>query len=419
MGNVTILVGAQWGDEGKGKWVDILAKNADIVARYQGGNNAGHTLYIDGKKVVLHQIPSGIFQGKQCAINAGVVCNPTQLIEEINKISTVATVSPKDLWLSARCHVISPWHIHLDAKREKDSGGLIGTTKKGIGPTYEAKAARTGLRLGEYVDTKLRNKWIADMKESDSQFAEFYEANKDEWTTFHESAEHLAPYVCQAEEMLRKAIYEGKEVIIEGAQGALLDINHGTYPFVTSSSTISGGALASIGFSPKRIKAIYGIAKAYLTRVGSGPFPTELHDENGVALAEKGHEFGATTGRPRRCGWLDLVALRYATEVNGFSEIILNKMDILSGFDEIKIATAYHHPKLGHIELFPWNNDIIAECTPVYETLKGWSEDISEMKSMSELPQAAKDYIRRIEEVVGCPVTMVGNGVNRTDAIFA
>ncbi len=419
MSNVTILVGAQWGDEGKGKWIDILGKDTKVVARYQGGNNAGHTLYVNGEKIVLHQIPSGIFQPHQtCALGAGVVVNPAQLVEEIKKVSKIATVAPDRLWLSARAHVISPWHIYLDGKKERESHNPIGTTKRGIGPTYAEKASRSGLRLGDYIQTSRRLQWIQDMTQNSVEFADVLKADTASWEAFHNAAEMLAPFVCDAESQIRQAINRGDQLLLEGAQGALLDINHGTYPYVTSSSTSAGGAFSSIGFSPRLVKQILGVGKAYTTRVGEGPFPTELKDAAGQHMASKGQEFGATTGRPRRCGWFDAVAMRYCKEVNGFDGIILNKMDILTGLPEIKIAVAYQHPKLGKLTEFPWDHEILSQCQPIYESYPGWQEDIPRSGKISDLPEAAQNYVRAVEKAVGCPVTMVGTGVNRTDALY-
>lgn len=416
--NVTIIIGAQWGDEGKGKWVDILSESADVIARFQGGNNAGHTLYVEGEKIVLHQIPSGIFQDqKTCVLAAGVVVNPSELVSEVEKLSHLVDVHPDLLKLSARANVITPWHVHLDGLNEKSRENPIGTTKRGIGPTYAAKAARVGLRLGQYIDPHKRHNWITMMQQQHQEFAEFYRSNRELWQEFEDAANHLAPYVCDAESYLRRRIKADDQILLEGAQGALLDLDHGTYPFVTSSSTAAGGACASIGFSPKHVKTIFGVAKAYITRVGAGPCPTELDDENGKKLAELGHEFGATTGRPRRCGWLDLVALRYAVEVNGLDGLILNKMDILSQFETIKLALAYQHPRLGRIDTFPWDAEILAECKPVYESFSGWNTEIAE-SSFEKLPAQAKAYISAIEESVNCPVTMIGTGVNRSDALF-
>lgn len=418
MGNVTILVGAQWGDEGKGKWIDILAQDMDIVARFQGGNNAGHTLYIDGERIVLHQIPSGLFQDKICALTAGVVVNPAQLVQEIKNVAHHTQLTPERLWLSPRAHVITPWHIFLDSKHESESDQPIGTTKRGIGPTYAEKANRTGLRLGDYVDPTRRQLWVNLMAKRHPEFAGSVQADQDSWEAFHESAQQLAPYVVNTEALIRSRVKSGSRLLLEGAQGALLDINHGTYPYVTSSGTAAGGAFASLGLSPRYVNRIYGVAKAYLTRVGEGPFPTELFDEDGKAMAEKGHEFGATTGRPRRCGWLDGVALRYCVETNGFDGVILNKMDILSDFPVLKIATAYQHPELGRIEDFPWSHEVLAQCQPIYQELPGWTGEIPTAGTMDSLPLEALQYIEEVENMIGVPISHVGTGVNRADALF-
>ncbi len=419
MSVVTILVGAQWGDEGKGKWIDILADRADYVVRFQGGNNAGHTLYVDGEKVVLHQIPSGIFQPNMCsALAAGVVVNPVQLVDELQKIRSLVTLTPGQLLLSPRAHVISPWHIQLDSTQEAQASKPIGTTKRGIGPTYAHKATRLGLRLGHYVDDQLRREWMTTMAQDDPAFADCLRQQAAAWEAFHAAAATIAPYVADVETHLRQAMTAGKRMLMEGAQGALLDLNHGTYPFVTSSSTCAGGACSSVGFSPKYVGKIYGVAKAYLTRVGAGAFPTELNDAAGQHLAKVGHEFGATTGRPRRCGWLDAVALRYSMGVNGFESLILNKLDVLTGLKEIKIAVAYQHPKLGRITDFPWDEATLAACTPVYESFSGWDTDIPKHGNIDNLPAAARDYVAAVARIVGCKIEMVGTGVNRGDALY-
>lgn len=419
MGNVSIVVGAQWGDEGKGKWIDILARDTEIVARFQGGNNAGHTLYVDGQKVVLKQIPSGIFHpGKISTLCSGVVVNPSQLVAEIDMVAAFVKLVPERLWLSARAHVISPWHIHLDTKAESEAANPIGTTKRGIGPTYAEKANRTGIRLGDYVNKEHRQAWYKTLSTSNPKFAEHRSAHADQWQEFEDAAEKLAPFVVDAEHMVREQIKAGKRVLLEGAQGALLDINHGTYPFVTSSETAAGGAFASLGFAPRSIDKIYGVAKAYVTRVGSGAFPTELKDSVGEHMAKVGKEFGAVTGRPRRCGWLDAVALRYSGAISGYDGLILNKMDILTGLDEIKVCVAYEHPVHGRIENFPWDHAILAECKPVYKSFKGWTEELPHGGKISDLNKNALDYVNGVEEILGFPVSMVGTGVNRQDALF-
>lgn len=419
MGNVTVLVGAQWGDEGKGKWIDILAHDAQYVARYQGGNNAGHTLYVDGQKVVLHQIPSGIFQDNKISIlSSGVVVNPAELVNEIEKVRPLVSLSPDRLMVSARAHVITPWHIFLDSKREAEAEQPIGTTKRGIGPTYADKANRTGLRIGDYVNPSKREQWLTQMKQTYTDFSRCLEEQAEAWRAFEAAAKTISEFVCDAELELRSGIKRGDKVLLEGAQGALLDINHGTYPFVTSSETAAGGAFASVGFSARYVDNIYGVAKAYTTRVGEGPFPTELDDAAGRHLMEKGKEFGATTGRQRRCGWLDAVALRYSIDVNGIDGIILNKIDILSGLDEVKIAVAYEHPSLGRIDNFPWSFEIVKDCKPIYKTIPGWHEEIPAVKHIHELPDPVRHYIAEVERATNCPVVMVGTGVNRSDAVF-
>jgi adenylosuccinate synthase len=415
---VSIVVGAQWGDEGKGKWVDVLAKNADIVVRYQGGNNAGHTIWIHDTKYVLHQIPSGVFQdGLISAMAAGVVIHPVGLVDEIKKMRDYVQITPENLWISARAHVITPWHIHLDGSREAKSVTPIGTTKRGIGPTYSEKASRTGLRMGHYVNDVARRDWVHDMIESDPEFKRHYESERAVWDAFHAAAVSVKANVCDVETKLRSAISAGQRLLLEGAQGTLLDLDHGTYPFVTSSSTAAAGACSSIGLSPKVVSRVYGIAKAYVTRVGSGPFPTELHDEIGAEIAKKGHEFGATTGRPRRCGWFDAVAFRYSAAVNGFDGVIVNKMDILTGFKELKICVAYRHPELGEIQDFPWDVDVLAKCEPVYITLPGWNQDIPKSGRISDLPDNARQYLAALEHHTNTKILWVGTGPGRDEML--
>lgn len=416
---VTVVVGAQWGDEGKGKWVDVLAEKSQIVVRYQGGNNAGHTIWIGGVKYVLHQIPSGVFQpGLISAMAAGVVIQPVGLVSEIDKLPAGISVTPQNLWISARAHVITPWHVYLDGARESSAAQPIGTTKRGIGPTYSEKASRTGIRLGHYVKESSRRAWFDTMARSVDGFAEHFKTHKDQWDLFEAAASRLAPFVVDVETRLRKALREGKNLLLEGAQGTLLDLDHGTYPFVTSSSTAAAGACASLGISPKAITDIYGIAKAYVTRVGAGPFPTELLDDMGALIAKKGNEFGATTGRPRRCGWFDAVAFRYSAGLNGFDGVILNKMDILTGIEELKICTKYRHPVLGDIEDFPWDADLLADCKPVYVSVPGWIEEIPKSGMFKDLPKNAQNYVREIERHTDIPVLWIGTGPGREEMIF-
>jgi adenylosuccinate synthase len=414
--SVSIVVGAQWGDEGKGKWIDYLAEKADIVVRYQGGNNAGHTIYVGGQKFVLHQLPSGVFQkGLISAMAAGVVVHPHGLAAELQKIAAHATISPENLWVSARAHVITPWHVYLDGQRETQSAKPIGTTKRGIGPTYSDKASRTGLRMGQYVDDEMRLAWVNKMKDLHPEFTNL--CDSPEWADFHKASTVLKPFVCDVETKLRNSAKAGKRLLLEGAQGTLLDLDHGTYPFVTSSSTAAAGACASLGMPAQFVSQVIGIGKAYTTRVGSGPFPTELHDKAGQTIAEKGQEFGATTGRPRRCGWFDAVAMRYAAAVNGFDGLILNKIDILTGLEELKICVKYKHPRLGELTDFPWDADILSDCEPIYETLPGWTKEIPKSGTLDDLPEQARAYVQALERYSGAPVIMIGTGPGRDDFI--
>ncbi len=418
MGQVSILVGAQWGDEGKGKWCDVLAEEHDVVARFQGGNNAGHTIFIKDQKIVLHQIPSGIFSSHTVSIlSAGVVVNPAELAKEITKIATYRKIYPKDLLISQRAHIISPWHQWVDALVETSSKKPIGTTKRGIGPSYSDKTNRRGLRVGAYISQEERFLWLETMRKLEPSFEESLNVQKQEWEAFHAAADFLAPFVNDADDTLRTLIYQDKKVLLEGAQGALLDINFGTYPFVTSSNTTSGGAIANVGFDPRQVKSILGIAKAYVTRVGAGPFPTELKDALGQELREKGQEYGATTQRPRRCGWLDIVALRYSVQVNGIDGLFLNKLDILTGLKELKIATAYKHPTRGILKVFPSEIHVLEECEPIYETFPGWQQEFPKGGTFSDLPMEAQNYVRAVERLAECRIIKIGTGPKKADFI--
>ena len=418
MSEVDILIGAQWGDEGKGKWVDILSEHKDIVARFQGGNNAGHTLYIDGKKVVLHQLPSGIFRdGKISALLSGVVINPTQLASEIAFVSKDIKINHENLWISDKSHVVTPFNIYDDEVSENLSQSPIGTTKRGIGPTYRDKVNRSGLRMHSYIDDHLRHEWVQSQIQSCEEFEKHYKEHQDIWNEFHAAAAAIKPFVMNAESRIRQALKANKSLLLEGAQGTLLDVSHGTYPYVTSSTTVSSGALTSLGISPKKITNILGVAKAYTTRVGEGPFPTELHNDHGRLLAEKGHEFGATTNRPRRCGWFDAVAMKYACEINGLDYILLNKIDILDGFETLKIATSYKHPTLGQIDEFPSDHKILKECEPVYETLEGWEGQIPDEADYDSLPKELKAYCNRIEQLCETKINLIGTGPYRDNYI--
>ena len=413
---IDVLLGLQWGDEGNGKIVDFLAAQYDIIARFQGGPNAGHTLYVNGQKVVLHTIPSGVFQ-KHCLnlIGNGVVIDPVTLKKEIETITALEPDMLSRLFISQKAHLILPTHRALDAASEAAKGSeKIGSTLKGIGPAYMDKTGRNGLRVGDIVGndfeakySKLKNKHLEMLKQYDQQIDwQQWEQPFMEAVAFMRSLQ-----VVNAEYWLDAHIKDGKKVLAEGAQGSMLDIDFGTYPFVTSSNTISAGVCNGLGVAPSRIGEVYGITKAYCTRVGGGPFPTELEDETGEALRKAGNEFGATTGRPRRCGWTDLVALRYACMLSGVTKLIMTKADVLDGFDPIKAAVAYNIDGK-EIREFPY--DVCsAGIEPVYESFPGWDKPISTCKTYDDLPQVFKDYCRFTEQYLGTKVAYVSNGTGR------
>lgn len=422
--NLAIL-GTQWGDEGKGKIVDLLTERADAVIRFQGGHNAGHTLVIDGQKTVLHLIPSGILrEDVQCLIGNGVVLAPEALLQEMTTLEERDVPVRDRLRLSAACPLILPCHVALDNARESARGDAkIGTTGRGIGPAYEDKVARRGLRLG---DLQHPNRFADRLREVLdyhnfvlSQYFKSAALDYDEQLERALSfADVLGPMTTDVTSLLHDLHEQGKSLLFEGAQGSLLDIDHGTYPFVTSSNTTAGGISTGSGFGPNYIDYILGIAKAYTTRVGSGPFPTELFDLTGQHLASKGHEFGATTGRPRRCGWLDAVALKKMVILNSLTGICLTKLDVLDGLEEIKICTAYETEDGEALRVMPTDSADIAKINPVYETMSGWSDSTVGAKSMDDLPQAARDYIDRIEALMGVPVDIVSTGPDRKETII-
>ena len=419
---VDLLLGLQWGDEGKGKIVDVLTKEYDIIARFQGGPNAGHTLEFDGIKHVLHTIPSGIFHKN--AINVvgnGVVIDPVIFKKELDNLEKFNIDIETKLFISRKAHLILPTHRLLDAASEASKGkAKIGSTLKGIGPTYMDKTGRNGMRVGdlEFDDWKTKYRALADKHEA---MIDFYNVdiqyNLDELEAeFCEGVERLKKLTfIDSEEYIFKAQTEGKKILAEGAQGSLLDIDFGTYPFVTSSNTTAAGACTGLGVAPNNIKNVLGIFKAYTTRVGSGPFPTELFDEDGATMAKVGNEFGATTGRPRRCGWLDLVALKYAVQINGVTELMMMKADVLSGFDTIKVCTAYQY-KGEKIQHLPYS---IEEeyVTPVYTEMKGWSEDLTKLSKAEDLPATLNDYIAFLEEQLNVPIKIVSVGPDRLQTI--
>lgn len=419
---VDLLLGLQWGDEGKGKIVDVLTKNYDIIARFQGGPNAGHTLEFDGIKHVLRTIPSGIFHPKSMnIIGNGVVIDPVVFVKELEGLDKFNIDYKKTLLVSRKAHIIIPTHRLLDAASETSKGkAKIGSTLKGIGPTYMDKTGRNGIRIGdlELENWKEKYRALANKHESMVNFYDVaiqYDLNELEKEFFAAVEKLRELQFIDSEEYLNNAVKEGKTILAEGAQGSLLDIDFGTYPFVTSSNTTAAGACTGLGIAPNKVKKVYGIFKAYTTRVGSGPFPTELFDEDGAKMAKIGNEFGAVTGRPRRCGWLDLVALRYAVEINGVTELMMMKADVLSGFDTLKVCTAYNY-KGTRITHFPYN--IEPELvTPIYTEMKGWAKDLTKLSKSEELPDTLMDYITFLEKELEVPIKIVSVGPDRTQTI--
>lgn len=418
-----VIVGSQWGDEGKGKITDYLAEKADVVVRYQGGNNAGHTVEKDGIQYKLHLIPSGIlYPDKICIIGNGVVLDPASLIEEINTLKSQG-VSVENLKISDRAHIVLPYHVRLDELEELSKGeNDIGTTKRGIGPCYMDKSERIGIRACDLVDEEVfREKLMINVKKKNEIFTKIYglpEMSFEEiYEEYLEYAKILKPYIVDTTSLLYDLIKEEKKVLFEGAQGTLLDIDLGTYPYVTASHPISGGVTVGAGIGPTMINDVVGVVKAYTTRVGKGPFPTELFDEEGDFLREKGHEYGTTTGRPRRCGWLDIVIVNYAVRVSGIRTFALTKLDTLTGLKKIKICTGYrYNGKI--INNFPASLKDLAMCEPVYEELDGWTEDITNVKKFEDLPQNAKKYVERIEELTGINASIISVGPGREKTII-
>jgi adenylosuccinate synthase len=423
MANV-VIVGAQWGDEGKGKVVDIYTENADAVVRYQGGNNAGHTLVVGNEKTVLHLIPSGILhEGKKCIIGNGVVLDPKVFIEEIEGLKKKGYMrDDSQLVIDRNVHIIMPYHKKIDIARENKPGERrIGTTGRGIGPTYEDKVGRRGIRLADLVNPTIFAQKLKEFLPEKNFLLENFlkDPALDEQQILDEYngyGEILKKYMGNASLLLDVCRKAGKNILFEGAQGSLLDIDHGTYPYVTSSSTIAGGATTGSGFGPRFITEVIGISKAYVTRVGEGPFPTELHDEMGETLRKAGSEFGATTGRPRRTGWFDAVALREAVRTNGLTGLAITKLDVLDELDSIKVCTAYSYQG-EMLEEFPQDANILKECKPVYEEIEGWKCPISSATSYEELPEKVKNYLTKIEEITGCPVALASVGPRRDQTI--
>lgn len=420
--SVAILVGSQWGDEGKGKIVDILSENYKIVARYQGGANAGHTIKIGNTKFVLHLIPSGILRSDViCVIGNGVVIDPKALLDEIKFLNDNGIDTKGRLFISHNAHLIMPYHKLIDSINESGTT-KIGTTGRGIGPCYIDKAARKGIKIVDLLDKKnLENKIRCNLSEKNDILNKVYnnkgldiEQIVSEYLSFDETIDE---YIKDTALLLNNAINEGKSVLFEGAQGALLDVDFGTYPFVTSSNPISGGACTGTGVPPTKIDKVIGIVKAYTTRVGNGPFPTELLDETGESLRKWGAEFGATTGRPRRCGWLDLFALNYSCLINGITEVAITKLDVLSNLDEIKVCTGYMH-KGKTLKSFPATSEILDEVTPIYQSFTGWNSDISNIRNYDNLPTKAKEYLEFIENFCGFKNTIISVGPDREQTII-
>ena len=417
-GKVDVLLGLQWGDEGKGKITDFLSANAEVIARYQGGDNAGHTIVIDGKKFKLHLIPSGIFfPEKISVIGNGVVVNPKSLVKELAYLHEEG-VSTDSLRISDRAHVILPYHIELDRLQEESKGdNKIGTTIKGIGPAYMDKAARVGIRIADLLDRDVfAERLRINLEEKNRQFTKLYDAEAlsfdDIFEEYYEYGQQIKQYVTDTSVILNDALDNGKRVLFEGAQGVMLDIDQGTYPFVTSSNPVAGGVTIGSGVGPSKIDKVVGVCKAYTSRVGDGPFPTELFDEVGDRIREVGHEYGTTTGRPRRVGWFDSVVMRHSRRVSGITNLSLNSIDVLSGLDTVKICVAYDLDG-ERIDHYPASLEQLKRCKPIYEELPGWSEDITGVRHLDELPENARNYVRRIGELVGVRISTFSVGPDR------
>ncbi len=423
MANI-VVVGTQWGDEGKGKIVDLLSEYADLVIRFQGGNNAGHTMVVDGEQIISHLVPSGILQGKTCVIGNGLVVDPDVLLNEIDYLTAKGVAcSSQNLIISERAQVIMPYHLLIDQGREKMQGGnKIGTTGRGIGPAYEDKVSRRGIRMIDLIDPEEFKEKLSVILPEKNHYLENFLGEQplsiDEiFVQYSPIARRLAPHIANVSKFVNKAIQERQQVLFEGAQGTHLDIDHGTYPFVTSSNTVSGNACCGAGIGPTRINEVLGIVKAYTTRVGAGPFTSELFDDTGNYIQEKGAEFGATTGRRRRCGWLDTLILNNAACLNGLTGLAITKLDVLGGLKELKICTAYKYNG-EQIDAFPASIKMLEGCEPVYEKLAGWEEDISEIRRFEDLPANVRAYLKRIEELTGVPVQIISVGPGREQTII-
>jgi adenylosuccinate synthase len=419
----TVVVGAQWGDEGKGKIVDLLAQESDVVCRYQGGPNAGHTIVAGGETFKIRQTPSGVISGKTSVIGAGCVVDPQVLLDELDELAARG-IDPSVVVVSGNAHLIMPWHVAIDQASERRLGNLqIGTTRRGIGPAYADKASRIGIRVQDVLDPKiLRQKIEVALAEKNLWLERIYEAQpfdlEEVWSRYAGYAERLAPYVGDVSLLVDEALRDGKHVLFEGAQATLLDLDHGTYPFVTSSNPIASGAATGIGIGPTRIDRVVGVAKAYVTRVGEGPFPSEIPGEAQTRLRELGGEYGTVTGRERRCGWLDLVALRYAVRINGLTSLALTKLDVLSDFDELPVCTHYRLRDGSTTEHFPAHQSDFHHAEPVWQVLPGWSQPLDDASTLDELPPAARDYVDVVSRALELPIELVGVGASR-DRVLA
>ncbi|MBE0414973.1 MAG: adenylosuccinate synthase [Dehalococcoidia bacterium] len=416
------VIGAQWGDEGKGKIVDLLAEKANMVVRFCGGNNAGHTVVNPYGEFRMHLVPSGIFHREvTCIIGNGVVIDPAVLFEEIDELKRRG-VDVSKLFVSDRANLIMPYHILLDGLEEESRGsGALGTTRKGIGPAYMDKAGRLGIRTGELIEKESFHQRLRFVLEQKNRIlTRVYDAQplslEEIYDKYCQYGERLAPFIRETDLMVQEALERGETIILEGAQGSLLDIDFGTYPYVTSTSTSAGGACIGLGLSPARIDRVIGVFKAYSTRVGSGPLPTELFDETGELIRKSAHEYGTTTGRPRRCGWFDAVVGRFSARINGFSGVALTRLDILDALPSLKICTGY---KLEGKTLKnpPSNSGLLAKCEPIYEELPGWQRDISQLRRFKDLPPEARSYVKRVEELIGCPIDLISVGPRREQTI--
>jgi adenylosuccinate synthase len=419
----TVIVGAQWGDEGKGKIVDLLAQDSDLVCRYQGGPNAGHTIVVGDEIYKIRQIPTGIVAGKQSAIGAGCVVDPQVLISELDDLEARGHETAGLVHVSGNAHLIMPWHVAIDGARERRLGALqIGTTRRGIGPAYADKATRIGIRVQDLLDPKiLRQKIEVAIVEKNVWLERVYDLPlpdvEEIVATYEGYAQRLRPYVADTSLLVDRALLEGQRVLFEGAQGTLLDLDHGTYPFVTSSSPIAAGAAVSFGIGPHRLENVLGVSKAYVTRVGEGPFPSEIEGPAQERVRELGGEFGTVTGRERRCGWLDLVALRYAVRLNGITELALTKLDVLSTFAELPVCVRYRLSDGSEASEFPAHQSDFHHCRPVFETLPGWEQELDDVTTIAALPAPARAYVAFVERELGVPVTLVGTGAARQSVL--